>query len=219
MRITQAVGFLGLVLGLWACATPYRESNFLVEMFTVPGGYSDEEIRTGVWHVAFASNGITREETLQTYWLYRCAELTMEKGYAGFQILSSNALVAVPPEQLGPSGEPAPLAAGRVIFVPVYGGSSGPTQRFQGDIQLLNRPFTPMPGKIFDAAALKATLDPYVNGKKCGAGNVCHHVHDYLYARPEDMPPGAPQAGAATGSPGPQPNASATAPNGIGAVR
>jgi hypothetical protein len=38
--------------------------------------------------VSFAGNGYTSRETVQVYWLYRCAQLALEKGFAGFEILS-----------------------------------------------------------------------------------------------------------------------------------
>src|SRR5262249_23098684 len=33
-------------------------------------------------------NGYTTRESVQVYWLYRCAELAIEKGFTGFEILS-----------------------------------------------------------------------------------------------------------------------------------
>jgi hypothetical protein len=38
--------------------------------------------------VSFQGNGLTSQESVQTYWLYRCAGLALEKGFAGFEILS-----------------------------------------------------------------------------------------------------------------------------------
>jgi len=52
---------------------------------------------------------------------------------------------------------------------------------------LLKTPFETAPPKIFDAALLKAALDVYVRGTKCETnsrgGNVCPHVHDYLFPK------------------------------------
>jgi hypothetical protein len=41
--------------------------------------------------VTFAGNGNTPKETVERYFLYRCAELTREKGYTYFAILRSSA--------------------------------------------------------------------------------------------------------------------------------
>jgi hypothetical protein len=53
--------------------------------------------------------------------------------------------------------------------------------QLSGEIRLLKRPFTPEPGRVFDAAKLQAFLAPYVTGPKCGGDNVCPHVHRYLF--------------------------------------
>jgi hypothetical protein len=47
-------------------------------------------------------------------------------------------------------------------------------------IRLLKRPFTPVPGRVFDAAELAARLDPIVHGGKCD-GNVCPSALDGLW--------------------------------------
>ena len=52
------------------------------------GGFSVLELRADVWRVTFGGNGYTTTETAQTYWLNRSADLTLEKGYNAFEILS-----------------------------------------------------------------------------------------------------------------------------------
>lgn len=66
---------------LASCATPYAPSGFL-------GGFDTKELREDVYRISFSGNGYTTTETAQTYWLYQCAELTLSKGYYGFEILS-----------------------------------------------------------------------------------------------------------------------------------
>jgi hypothetical protein len=63
----------------------------------------------------------------------------------------------------------------------MYMPAGAPAPALEGDVRLLKRPFEPVAGRIFDAAKLKAALEPYVNGEKCSDGNVCPHVHRYLY--------------------------------------
>lgn len=147
---------------------------------TYAEGASDAPYGGGVWQVSFFGNAYTSEETVQTYWLYRCAEVTLEKGYDGFRIVSSVTLTQRGP----PPGSPMVIRIDTTsAAIAAYAQQNRPSMR--GDIKLLKKPLTPEPGKTFDAAALKAFLDPHVNGEKCKADNVCPHVHRYLY------PPGA----------------------------
>ena len=66
---------------LASCATGYQQN-------TITGGFDAKELRSDVYRVSFQGNGFTTRETVQTYWLNRCAELAVEKGYAGFEILT-----------------------------------------------------------------------------------------------------------------------------------
>jgi hypothetical protein len=54
----------------------------------VLGGLDAKELRPDVDRVSFQGNGFTTRESVQVYWLNRCAELAIEKGYAGFEVLS-----------------------------------------------------------------------------------------------------------------------------------
>src|SRR5205807_329950 len=86
---------------LCSCATKYEPSG-------LTGGFTSLELRPDVWRVSFSGNGHTTNETAQTYWLYRCAELALEKNYDGFEILSDMRFVARTP----PSEGGGPLGAG-----------------------------------------------------------------------------------------------------------
>ena len=182
MSRVKACVFVLFGLILSCCATPYQSNGF-------GGGWKVTELEPGIWRVSFNGNGYTSRETAQTYWLYRSAELTVEQGFDGFQVLSSM--------QFSSPGSPSDkvrLAAsgGGIIFIPSAGPIYAPA--FQGDIRLLKLPFQTTPGKVFNAAELKNELDPYVNGAKCGINNVCAHAHNYLYDAPPPPPPPAPVA-------------------------
>lgn len=155
------------------CATGYHDS-------TITGGHSVKEMEPGIWRVSFAGNGFTTAETVQTYWLYRAAELTLEKGFDGFVILSNIQLVGVP------SADPLLHLAKGGTFIYIPAGPSVAKPFIEADIRLLKQPFEPAPPKQFDATALKTRLEVYVRGEKCGA-NVCPHVHHYL--RPDELKP------------------------------
>ncbi|MBF9263203.1 CC0125/CC1285 family lipoprotein [Paracidovorax cattleyae] len=45
------------------------------------GGYIDEKIDETHYRVKFDGNGSTSADRVWNFWLYRCAELTKEKGY------------------------------------------------------------------------------------------------------------------------------------------
>ena len=59
---------IGLLVG---CATPYQRRGFL-------GGYSDTQVDSNTFLVEFEGNAHTSRETVEIYFLYRCAELTAE---------------------------------------------------------------------------------------------------------------------------------------------
>lgn len=176
MIIKLLLACVSVVL-LAGCATPYQSSG-------AAGGFKELQLQTGIWRVSYFGNGFTTYETVQTYWLYRCAELAHSQGFDGFQILSDVRFVRS--NQLDPIGlrgaPPYPLiAAGRgPVYIPIY-TPSGDRQfpAITADIKLLKKPFEHNPPKILDANILKDALEKYVMGEKCD-GNVCPHVHGYI---------------------------------------
>jgi hypothetical protein len=146
--------------------------------FGIAGGFAEEHKGDGVWHVSFSGNAFTTRETVQTYWLYRCAEFTLENGYDGFEILSDRMRLTLQRHVQLAASAPIP------IFVPGGGHDSTMIHNIGADIRLLKAPFVAAPPKTFDAAEVERALEPYVNGKKCDAGNVCPHEHAYLRAQP-----------------------------------
>jgi len=77
-----AAGLLAVTLLAAACAspTPYapRESG---------EGYSEQQLERNRYRVSFAGNSITPRETVETYLLYRAAEITLESGHDYFRIV------------------------------------------------------------------------------------------------------------------------------------
>lgn len=72
----------GCIAGLCACATPtpYQPIGTGSER----GGYSEARIETDRYRVSFSGNSMTSRETVETYLLFRAAELTLERGYDWF---------------------------------------------------------------------------------------------------------------------------------------
>ncbi len=180
-----AVWALVLGLAVAACSPGYGAANWWSSF-----GYKNQRLNGDVWRVSYTGNGYTTHETAQTYWLYRCAELSIEQGFDGFEILSDLHLV----EQ---ADRPIRLAATHSvpIFIPMYGGySRADVGYLSGDIRLIKKPFDAAPPKIYDAVELKKTLEVYVTGEKCSMQNVCPHVHSYIYGAGDNQAKAEPAA-------------------------
>jgi len=185
------------------------------------GGFEVKDLGQDVYRVRFDGNGYTTRETVQTYWLYRCAQLAVEKGFTGFEILSDMQFVMrLPAGETNPSREPSRVAiapmrvdiaasgdeladaavwridragqsaeayserirvarggGGTVFF---YSGGEAPKPTIEGDVHFFKKPVESMPPKLFNANALHAALEPIVKAEKCGIGNICPHMHEYL---------------------------------------
>lgn len=74
---------LPVLFGLMvSCATPYQKLN-------KRGGYKEEKINEHVYRVSFQGNTRTKDEVVHRYFLRRCAELTLEKGYQYFIVINT----------------------------------------------------------------------------------------------------------------------------------
>jgi hypothetical protein len=69
-----------LTVSILGCATKYQPVG-------LTGGYSNIQIDANTYRVSFRGNGMTSRERVETYMLYRCAELTAEAGYDYFMIV------------------------------------------------------------------------------------------------------------------------------------
>ena len=84
VAILGALALLGL--GLTACetATPYQP---LQHGSQVSGGFSDQRIDADHYRVTFKGNDLTSRQTVESYLLYRAAELTVAQGYDWFETI------------------------------------------------------------------------------------------------------------------------------------
>lgn len=81
-RISLAAALAGLaLLGACATATPYQAST------GADRGYSEQKIEDNRYQVEFAGNSLTDRKTVETYLLYRAAELTKQNGYDHFRVV------------------------------------------------------------------------------------------------------------------------------------
>lgn len=69
---------------LAACAspTPYQAAD------ESRRGYAEQQIETNRFRISFEGNSLTDRETVETYLLYRAAELTVEQGYDYFTVVT-----------------------------------------------------------------------------------------------------------------------------------
>jgi hypothetical protein len=79
------VASLSVVLALGACATatPYQPNRPGQQ---ATGGYSEQRIESDRFRVTFAGNSMTSRETVESYLLFRAAELTQGQGFDWFAI-------------------------------------------------------------------------------------------------------------------------------------
>ncbi len=67
-----------------SCATAYQPNG-------VSGGYTDQVRSSNTAQVSFRGNGLTPPETVHSYILRRCAEVTLEDGYSYFVLVHTQA--------------------------------------------------------------------------------------------------------------------------------
>lgn len=78
-----------VALGLSACATatPYQP---LASGNAVSGGYSEQKLDDVHFQVSFRGNDATSRARVETYLLYRAAELTIAHGYDWFEMVDKH---------------------------------------------------------------------------------------------------------------------------------
>jgi hypothetical protein len=110
---------------LVACTTVYQPLG-------ATGGYRDTRLSDNRYFVEFSGNGNTSKEAVWNYWIYRCADLTRQKGFAYFTVLpkakTSAADADAPTLRIArddsAGGELVEMkgSAGSYVYVPSYGG-------------------------------------------------------------------------------------------------
>jgi hypothetical protein len=85
LRKLIAAAAITATLGLAACEsgpTPYQPGG------DGDRGYSETRIEDDRWRISFKGNSLTGRETVETYMLFRAAELTLQNGYDTFTIVN-----------------------------------------------------------------------------------------------------------------------------------
>ena len=84
MRIRISLIALSAACLLVGCATAYQPEG-------VSGGYTDQARGGNTVQISFRANGLTTPETLHSFLLRRCAEVTLQNGYSYFVVVHTEA--------------------------------------------------------------------------------------------------------------------------------
>ena len=89
MKAAAVATAIGLAIGLAGCetATPYQP---LQHGSATSGGFTDQRLDANHFRVTFQGNTLTSRETVETYLLYRAAELTVSQGYDWFETVDKH---------------------------------------------------------------------------------------------------------------------------------
>lgn len=100
-KIAGPVAALALLAGC-ATATPYQPLGYP----GARGGYTDQQLDATHWRVSFFGNTLTSRQQVETYLLYRAAELTLQQGYQCFTVVNRETQrdVTYRAEPFGPYG-------------------------------------------------------------------------------------------------------------------
>jgi hypothetical protein len=82
--LIMAAATAALALGACTTATPYQP---LAKGTSVSGGYSERQIEANRYQVSFSGNSLTNRRTVESYLLFRAAELTQQNGYDWFSVV------------------------------------------------------------------------------------------------------------------------------------
>ena len=172
MRLRHAGGLLAALacVLLAACATGYGPKG------RGGDGYSEEQVDARTYIVSFKGNGNTQSETVWSFWIYRCAELTKEKGYAAFSLTpvdkkTSDAgdEAADQARELAQADHPGFIktrGGGTPIYTYVPGQTvTVTTYNSRGIVTMYNPPYVSGAGLLFRADAILGTLKPFVDAK------------------------------------------------------
>lgn len=172
----MALLFVTVLLSGCLGPTPYQVRG-------ATGGYQERSVGEDRWYVEFYGNGFTSRDTVFAYWLHRCAELTIEKGFDYFVMLSKTP-PATPAAALEIEGLPAAASEDAEMMrakgggggaVPIYipGGGGGGAVRWSARSVIQLHKGTPgFDETAFVAKEVVAKLGPAVRQANQTGANV-----------------------------------------------
>jgi hypothetical protein len=119
--LCKLVASLLVVTVLAGCATAYQHRG-------LGGGYHETKIDDSHYIVYFDGNGYASKDRVWYFWIYRCAQLTQEKGYTYFSLLpvqSSMNKTAFESDDDGQAYPAVLIGDANGHFIDVHGGGGG----------------------------------------------------------------------------------------------
>lgn len=159
-RPAWLAAIVAALLALASCATAYQPRS-------LTGGYQERQLSEARWYVEFFGNGHTKRDTVFGFWLNRCAELTVEKGYDYFVFISKEPRTAQAEPTIvytaGKGGAPT------YIYVP---STPVTTWSARGTIEMRRGEADPRDARQQNARALMAKLAPLMQQARDSGGNI-----------------------------------------------
>ncbi len=154
-------------LALAACTTPYGPKG-------LAGGYSETKLAENVYTVSFNGNGNTSGDTVWNYWIYRCAELTLEKGYSAFAVVRTDKS-ADAGHGMRTAGWAGGQDADAPVLLPVKGGGAPiyiytpgytiTTYSANARVTMYREPYPASAGPLLKAQSVIDSLKPFIEKK------------------------------------------------------
>jgi hypothetical protein len=157
---------LFIILFLSACAhpTPYQAGSEDAE------GYRDLKIQENRYRVAFKGNSVTSRETVETYLLYRAAELTLAQGMDYFIVQEQDTDVKSTFYNTGPTMGAAygPRRRGFPYYTMGWGSSVSESNNYEAIAYIsLKKGKAPEDNpNAYDAREVQKNLEPKIQRPK-----------------------------------------------------
>lgn len=100
-RPVIAAAAIAGALGLSACSS-YGPTPYQPQSNGEQRGYSESRLEANRFRISFSGNTLTDRETVETYMLYRAAELTLQEGFDHFTIVRRDTDKRTRVEDFGP---------------------------------------------------------------------------------------------------------------------
>jgi hypothetical protein len=104
-------GLVAVLIPVGGCATAYHREN-------ITGGYADFRLDETTYRVRFKGNNYTSRAQVERFLLYRCAELTAQRGYDYFVLVDQDTLDISDPVAKAGVFPHNYYATARIIFFP-----------------------------------------------------------------------------------------------------
>jgi len=199
-----SLAVLSLVVAA-GCTTPYGPRG-------LTGGYVETRVADDTYVVAFHGNGNTSGDMVWRYWIYRCAELTLQRGYEFFAVATAktgtssagNTLKLMAFDELEDDAPPPPDAfkgggggsggGSHSVYIPSASGGTVTTWHASATIRMFRNTNEAGATYALRARAIVEILKPYVANQGRGSALSKEELIERTIATPP--PEGASSAAA-----------------------